>query len=79
MIDFSQAVTAEQKRAVEYQSSLATAHSQRRAAYQQESDPLRLEIAYDALVQGAVPDFSAWVELVTTIKARYPLPAPIEA
>lgn len=78
MIDFSQVITAEQKRAEEYRSALESARSQRRAAYQAESDPVRLEIAYDALIHGIEPDFSAWVESVTAIKERFPLP-PVPA
>lgn len=78
MIDFTQAITAEQKRATEYRIALEATRAQRRAAYQTESDSLRLEIAYDAFIQGVEPDFGAWAESVTSIKARYPLPAPIE-
>ncbi|TFF13749.1 hypothetical protein EXW72_08205 [Pseudomonas sp. BCA14] len=74
MIDFSQVVTVEKKRAEEYRTALETARSRRRAAYQVESDPIRLEIAYDALLKGVAPDFGPWVESVTAIKERYPLP-----
>lgn len=75
MIDFTQAVTAEKKRTDEYVAALETARAQRRAAYQSESDGLRLEIAYDALVKGIQPDFGPWVESVTAIKDRFPLPS----
>jgi len=78
MIDFSRAITAEQKRKEEYRSALEVARAQRRAAYQVESDPIRLEIAYDALIHGIEPDFSAWVESVTAIKTRFPLPPALE-
>ena len=46
----------------------------RRAAYVAESDPLRNEADYDALVSGTAPDYTAWVAAVEAIKARYPLP-----
>lgn len=74
MIDFTQAVTAEKKRTDEYLAALENARAQRRAAYQIESDGLRLEIAYDALLKGNQPDFGPWVESVTAIKERFPLP-----
>lgn len=73
-IDFSQMKTASQLRAEKYQDDLDLVRAARRAAYQAESDPLRLEIAYDALSQGLEPDFTAWVTSVAAIKARYPLP-----
>lgn len=78
MIDFSRAITAEQKREEEYRSALEVARAQRRAAYQVESDPIRLEIAYDALIHGVEADFGTWAESVTAIKARYPLPPVTE-
>lgn len=78
-IDFSKVITAEQRKAEQFQADLETARAQRRAAYQAESDPLRLEIAYDALSQGLEPDFSPWVASVAAIKARYPLPQAIPA
>lgn len=46
----------------------------RRAAYAAESDPLRNEADYDALVNGTEPDYTAWKAAVEAIKARYPLP-----
>ena len=76
MIDFTQIITADKKRAEEYRAALDATRSQRRTAYRDESDPIRLEIAYDAFIQGVAPDFRPWVESVTAIKARYPLPAP---
>jgi len=48
----------------------------RRAAYVAESDPLKNEADYDALVNGTEPDYSAWLAAVAAIKARYPLPEP---
>lgn len=76
MIDFSKAITAEQRESERREEALAAIYAARREAYQAESDPLRLEIAYDALSQGLEPDFSAWVASVTAIKARHPLPGP---
>ncbi|MBV4477846.1 hypothetical protein [Pseudomonas botevensis] len=73
-IDFSKMITAEQRRAEQFKAQRDAVYAQRRAAYQEESDPLRLEIAYDALSQGLEPDFSPWVTSVAAIKARYPLP-----
>lgn len=46
----------------------------RRRAYIAESDPLRNGADYDALVNGTEPDYSAWLDAVAEIKARYPLP-----
>jgi hypothetical protein len=46
----------------------------RLAAYRAESDPLKLEAEYDAMVAGVEPDYAAWLEAVAQIKARYPLP-----
>lgn len=46
----------------------------RRGAYVAESDPLKNEADYDALVSGAAPDYAAWIAAVEAIKARYPLP-----
>lgn len=47
----------------------------RRAAYVAESDPIKNEADYDALVNGTTPDYTAWIAAVEAIKARYPLPA----
>lgn len=46
----------------------------RRAAYVVESDPLKNEAEYDALLHGTEPDYAAWMAAVAAIKARYPLP-----
>lgn len=46
----------------------------RRRAYSAESDPLKNEAEYDALVNGTEPDYTAWMAAVEAIKARYPLP-----
>lgn len=74
-IDFSQMITAEQRRAIELKAQLDSVLSLRRAAYLAESDPLRLEADYDALSRGLEPDYSAWLASVAAIKARFPLPA----
>lgn len=49
--------------------------AQRQAAYVAESDPLKNEAEYDAIVAGTDPDYTAWLAKVAEIKARYPLPA----
>ena len=46
----------------------------RRAAYVAESDPLKTEAEYDAMVNEAEPDYTAWLAAVAAIKERYPLP-----
>ncbi|EMM3944375.1 TPA: hypothetical protein P8N89_004273 [Pseudomonas aeruginosa] len=48
--------------------------AQRRQAYRDEADPLRLEAEFDAIAAGTEPDLAAWVAAVQAIKARYPLP-----
>ena len=47
--------------------------AQRRQAYRDEADPLRLEAEFDAIAAGTEPDLAAWVAAVQAIKARYPL------
>ena len=61
--------------ALNYEQQLARAHAQRRAAYSAESDPIKNEADYDALLNGTDPDYTAWLATVAAIKARYPLPA----
>ncbi|WP_039807753.1 hypothetical protein [Azotobacter chroococcum] len=58
--------TAEQKR--------HAVLAQRSRAYRLESDPLRLEAEYDAVIAGTDPDYTAWLAKVAEIKVRYPLP-----
>jgi hypothetical protein len=48
----------------------------RRTAYVAESDPIKNEAEYDAMVNGTEPDYTAWLAAVAAIKARYPLPEP---
>ncbi|XFB08401.1 hypothetical protein AAGT13_20620 [Azotobacter salinestris] len=48
--------------------------AQRSRAYRLESDPLKLEAEYDAVIAGTEPDYSAWLAKVAEIKVRYPLP-----
>ena len=64
--------------ALTYEQQLARTHAQRRTAYVAESDPIKNEADYDALVNGAEPDYTAWKAAVDVIKARYPLPAAPE-
>ncbi len=49
-------------------------HALRQAAYTYESDPLKLEAEYDALINNTEPDYTAWIAKVQEIKERYPLP-----
>jgi len=46
----------------------------RRAAYAVESDPLKNEAEFDAMINDAEPDYAAWLAAVAAIKERYPLP-----
>ena len=55
--------------------TLEQVQTQRQAAYVAESDPLKNEAEYDAIVAGTDPDYTAWLAKVAEIKARYPLPA----
>ena len=55
--------------------TLEQVKAQRQAAYVAESDPLKNEAEYDAIVGGTEPDYTAWMAKVAEIKARYPLPA----
>lgn len=54
--------------------TLEQVQAQRQAAYVAESDPLKNEAEYDAIVAGTDPDYTAWLDKVAEIKARYPLP-----
>lgn len=75
MIDTSQIVTAQQKLELQAQAARESAVSARRAAYAAESDPLKTEAEYDAMIAGVAPDYAAWLAAVAAIKKRYPLPA----
>lgn len=55
--------------------TLEQVHAKRQAAYAAESDPLKNEAEYDAIVAGESPDYTAWMAKVAEIKDRYPLPA----
>lgn len=48
--------------------------AKRQAAYVAESDPLKNEAEYDAIITGAEPDYTDWLAKVAEIKARLPLP-----
>ena len=48
----------------------------RRIAYISESDPIKNEADYDALIAGTAPDYTAWIAAVEAIKERHPLPEP---
>ena len=43
-------------------------------AYALESDPLKMEADHDAIVNGAEPDYAAWLAKVADIKLRHPMP-----
>lgn len=73
-IDYSKLKTADQLLAERARSTLDAALIERRCAYQFESDPLRFEADYDALIQGLKPDYTAWFASVAAIKERFPLP-----
>lgn len=73
-IDYSKMKTADQLQQDKVREGLEAALASRRAAYQSESDPLRLEADYDALSKGLEPDYTTWLASVAAIKARYPLP-----
>jgi hypothetical protein len=48
--------------------------AKRQAAYVAESDPLKNEAEYDAIIAGTEPDYTAWLAKCAEIKARLPLP-----
>lgn len=54
--------------------TLEQVQDMRRRAYAAESDPIKNEADYDALVSDTAPDYTAWIAAVEAIKARYPLP-----
>lgn len=60
---------------VEREKTLEDIISFRLSAYREESDPLKNEAEYDALINGAEPDYTEWLAKVAEIKERYPLPA----
>jgi hypothetical protein len=51
-----------------------TIHAKRRAAYAAESDPIKNEAEYDAIMAGTEPYYTAWLAKVAEIKLKYPLP-----
>ena len=59
--------------------NLAETQELRKNIYSIESDPIKIEAEHDALVSGIEPDYTAWLEKVAEIKARYPLPISIIA
>ena len=52
-------------------------HVMRKSAYTLESDPLKIEVEYDALVSGTSPDYSKWLLKVAEIKEKFPLPGEV--
>lgn len=73
-IDWSKLVTPEQQAEDRRQAEYDAAVAARADAYRLESDPLKTEAEFDAIKAGTEPDYSAWVDKVEEIKARYPLP-----
>lgn len=69
----------EEQEADQGQPTAAQVLAMRRYAYAQESDALKNEADYDAIVNGSEPDYSEWVAKVDEIKARYPMPADDQA
>jgi hypothetical protein len=43
---------------------------QRASRYKTESDPMKIEAEYDAMVADAEPDYKKWVEVVQQIKSE---------
>lgn len=56
-----------------YVDPLIEIYANRLAAYKTESDPLKIEAEYDALINNTDPDYTAWIEKVQEIKERYPI------
>lgn len=54
--------------------TLAQVLEKRQAAYAAESDPIKLEIEFEALKNGTAPDYRPWIEAVENIKTRLPKP-----
>lgn len=44
----------------------------RKAAYTSESDCLKLEADFEAIIKKTTPNYSLWVEKIFEIKSRYP-------
>jgi hypothetical protein len=47
--------------------------AKRKVAYTKESDPLKNEAEYDAIINGTEPDYTLWIAKVAEIKQRYPI------
>lgn len=69
MIDWSQLKTSEQLLLAKNEEI----KSSRKSAYIAESDHLKIEADYDAIIMGKEPDYSAWLSKVEEIKKRFPL------
>ncbi|WGN90693.1 hypothetical protein [Pseudomonas phage vB_PaeP_YL2] len=57
-----------------YQEALKVTKNLRAQAYQQESEPIRIELEAKAMEEGQVADLTPWLEKVQEIQERYPLP-----
>lgn len=69
-MDYSKIITAEMKA----EQAVANIASNRLAAYRAESDPLKAEAEYDAMLNGTEPDYTLWMAKVEEIKLRFPFP-----
>ncbi|UGV19851.1 hypothetical protein PP756_gp55 [Pseudomonas phage VB_PaeP_VL1] len=57
-----------------YREALNMAKNLRAKAYQEESEPIRIELEALAMENGETADLSPWLEKVKEIQERYPLP-----
>lgn len=48
--------------------------NKRREAYAVESDQLKIEAEYDAIIAGGKPNYEKWLSKVAEIKKRHPMP-----
>lgn len=55
--------------------TIGQVYASRSAAYRAESDPLKIEADYDAVISGEDPQYGAWLAKVEEIKLRFPLPS----
>lgn len=58
----------------QYLVSLENVLYERKIRYKLESDPIKLEAEYDALIADTVPDYTQWIAAVALIKEELPLP-----
>lgn len=73
-IDFSMVKTSSQIELDRYNEAVKSVKSERKSAYREESDGLKFQAEYDALIEGRDVDYTEWREKVSEIKDRIPLP-----